>query len=247
MAKILYVDIETTPNIGLFWRPGYRVKIDHDNIVEERRICCISYKWADDEDVISLKWSMRQCDKKMLKKIRKVLLEADSIVAHNGDRFDIPWINGRLMYHRLQPMGELPTDDSLKQARKHFSLNSNRLDYIGKFLKIGGKRETGGYGLWKRVLLKNDRQALKDMVEYCEGDVLLMQEIHEEMKPYIKPKQHMGIMEGGTRESCPSCGSEQLAKAGTRITRVGKRQRYQCKDCGHYHTDTRQIKITNKL
>jgi hypothetical protein len=240
--KILYVDIETSPNLGFFWRPGYRVNITHDNIVEERAICCACYKWGHKDKVHTLKWSANKCDKKLLKRLSKVLLEADSIVAHNGDRFDIKWINGKIMYHRLNPLGELPTEDTLKQSRKHFNLNSHRLDYIGKFLQIGEKIHTGGFNLWKRVTWNNDRKALQNMVDYCIGDIILLQNAHEEMLPYIKPKHHVGIMSGGSRNDCPACGHDKVTKNGVYTSRIGRYQKYKCQSCAHIFKDTRQIK-----
>jgi hypothetical protein len=42
--KRLFFDIETSPNIGYFWRAGYKLNIGHENIIEERKIICISYK-----------------------------------------------------------------------------------------------------------------------------------------------------------------------------------------------------------
>ena len=36
--KRLFVDIETSPNIGLFWRAGYKQTITPDSIIEERKV-----------------------------------------------------------------------------------------------------------------------------------------------------------------------------------------------------------------
>ena len=43
--KRLYLDIETSPNIGMFWESGYKKNISYDNIIKERAIICICYKW----------------------------------------------------------------------------------------------------------------------------------------------------------------------------------------------------------
>ena len=40
--KRLFFDIETSPNIGYFWRAGYKLNIGADNIIEERKIICIT-------------------------------------------------------------------------------------------------------------------------------------------------------------------------------------------------------------
>ena len=64
----LFFDIETSPNIGLFWESGYKKTIDYSNIIKERAIICICYKWEDDKQVHSLHWDSKQCDKSMLQK-----------------------------------------------------------------------------------------------------------------------------------------------------------------------------------
>src|SRR6056297_181468 len=49
--KRLYFDIETSPNVTLTWRTGYKLNIPHDNIMEERAIICICYKWEGSDEV----------------------------------------------------------------------------------------------------------------------------------------------------------------------------------------------------
>jgi len=73
MGKIkrLFFDIETSPNIGLFWTAGYKLNIGHDNIIKERAIICICYKWAGEKEVHSLTWDNKQNDKSLLEKFVK--------------------------------------------------------------------------------------------------------------------------------------------------------------------------------
>jgi hypothetical protein len=66
--KRLFFDIETSPNIGLFWTAGYKQTISPDNIIKERAIICICYKWAGEKEVYSLTWDSKQDDKKILEK-----------------------------------------------------------------------------------------------------------------------------------------------------------------------------------
>jgi predicted RNA-binding Zn-ribbon protein involved in translation (DUF1610 family) len=40
-------------------------------------------------------------------------------------------------------------------------------------------------------------------------------------------------VEAKLRLKCPECGSQQIIKYGWRITRKGRLQKYQCKNCGH--------------
>jgi hypothetical protein len=62
----LFFDIETSPNIGFFWQSGYKLQVPYTNIIKERAIICICYKWENDKKVYSLNWDKDQCDKQML-------------------------------------------------------------------------------------------------------------------------------------------------------------------------------------
>ncbi len=88
--KRLYWDIETSPNIGMFWTAGWKLNIDYSNIIKERAIICICYKWEGQRKVHSLNWDGKQCDKKMLIEFVRVAKEADELVGHNGDKFLAP-------------------------------------------------------------------------------------------------------------------------------------------------------------
>ena len=132
--KRLFFDIETSPNIGFFWSAGYKLNIPYSNIIKERAIICICYKWEGDDKVYSLNWDNNQDDKKMLEKFMVVANEATELVGHNGDRFDLPWIRTRCLYHRIPVFPTYTTIDTLKHSRSKFRFNSNRLDYISLFL-----------------------------------------------------------------------------------------------------------------
>ena len=96
----LYWDIETTPNIGYFWKAGFRERISTEAILEERRIICISYKFEGSK-VQTLQWK-DGCDKQLVKDFVKIANTADILIAHNGDRFDLPWFRTRCIYHGVE-------------------------------------------------------------------------------------------------------------------------------------------------
>jgi uncharacterized protein YprB with RNaseH-like and TPR domain len=244
--KRLFFDIETSPNIGLFWTSGYKLNISHDSIIKERAIICICYKWAGEDKIYSLQWDNNQDDKKLLEKFILVANEADEIVGHNGDRFDLPWIRTRCLYHRIPVFPNYTTLDTLKSARSKFKFNSNKLDYIAKFLGIGQKTHTG-YDLWKKVVLDKDKESLEYMVEYCKNDVELLEKVYNEMSTYIPAKTHHGILNGGEKYSCPECGSENMKFSKKRYSALGTpRIQLQCEDCHKYHTVSSTI-YENKL
>lgn len=178
----LFFDIEVSPNIVLSWRIGRKVNLSHDDILQERAIICICWKWENEEQVYSLKW-LKGDDMDMLKKFSKIMNSADEIVGQNSDSFDIKWVRTRCMLHGIPLTVKFNSLDTLKMARAGFYLNANRLDYMGKFMGFGGKIKTD-YDLWKNILLKNDPKAMHSMVEYCKEDVRLLEKIYHKLQDY---------------------------------------------------------------
>ena len=226
----LFFDIETSPNIGLFWECGYKLNIPHDNIVKERAIICIGYKWSGESKVHSLTWDDDQEDQAMLAGFIPLMDDADELVTQNGDRFDIPWIRTRALHHGIPMSPNHVSIDTYKAAKYKFRFNSNRLDYLGQFMGEGKKIKTD-FDLWKAILLKNDRKALTKMVTYCKQDVRLLEKVWDKMNPYVPAKSHVG------HGLCPECGSRNVTINKHRLTAMKHvRVCYQCQDCGKYHT-----------
>jgi uncharacterized protein YprB with RNaseH-like and TPR domain len=236
-AKRLFFDIETSPNVGLFWSAGFKQKIDYDNIVEERKIICICYKWAGESKVYSLKWdNKKQCDKKLLKAFVKIANQADELVGHNGDNYDLKFVRTRCVIHEVPMFPNYTTVDTLKISKNKFRFNSNRLDYIGQVLGVGKKIKTE-YALWKAIILNKSEVALDKMVKYCIGDVRLLESVYNRLSSHYPHKSHFGVLRGRTKSSCPHCESYNTVFVNRRITAAGsKRVQLQCKDCGKYHT-----------
>lgn len=234
----LYFDIEVSANIGLFWQSGYKLQIGTENIIKERAVICICYKWEDDNDVYYLQWDKKQCDKKLLQDFINVANTADELVGHNGDKFDLSWIRTRCLFHNIQMFPSYNTIDTLKVARSKFRFNSNRLDYIGKFLGLGQKNHTN-FDLWKDIMLKNDKTAMNTMIDYCIQDVVLLEKVHKALSNHIPAKTHYGVIFGQDKGSCPECGSDDLIINQRRVTAAGtKKIQFICKTCHKMHSKT---------
>ena len=231
--KRLFFDIETTPNIVYSWRIGYKINIDFHNIIEERKIICISWKFEGDEKVSNLTWDKNHCDKQMLIDFMKIMNQADEVIGHNGDRYDIRWIRTRCAYHRIPAFPNYRSLDTLKKAKARFNFNSNRLDYIAKFLGVGAKVKHDGFDMWKAVMV-GDKQALKDMVTYCDGDIVVLEDVFLTLQPYIQHNTHVGTHVGGSKCDCPNCASDNVYLHKNNFTAMGtiKRQ-MKCNDCGY--------------
>jgi len=234
--KRLFFDIETSFNIGLFWRAGYKQRIGPEQIIHERKVICISYKWEGEDKVHNLRWDENQDDKKMLKAFIKIMNKADEIIAHNGDKFDIKWLRTRCFYHRISMFPSYKSLDTLKAARKYFNFNSNKLDYIAKFAKVGEKMETGGLQLWIDVILHKDPEALQKMVDYCDQDVIVLESVFNELNNYIENKTNYAIRAGAEKFCCPECASCNSKVSTTNVTTKGVVSKVmKCKDCGKYY------------
>lgn len=206
--KILIYDIETSPNIGWFWRAGYKQSIGTHQIIKERAVICVSYKWLNEDEVYNLTWDNNQDDKFLIEQFIEVLNEADLIVAHNGDRFDLKWLRTRALYHGLhkEMLPNYKQFDTLKVAKSKLYLNSNRLDYIAKLLGHKGKHEMQPED-WHNVVLLKDKKALKKMLAYCDEDVRQLEKIYNELQYLDNPKLHVGVLNGLSKQTSPITGS----------------------------------------
>ena len=231
-AKILYLDIETSPNIGWFWSASFKTSISTDQIIHERKIIMVSYKWKGQKKVHRLDWGLnKQCDKALLKKLSKVINEADLVVGHNGDRFDLKWINTRLVYHKLPPLYRVNSEDTLKMAKRHFLFNSNRLDYIGQYLNTGRKVETGGIKLWMDVIFQKSKTAMAKMGKYCDQDVVLLEKVHDELSKFTE--RSYSVHANGDINTCLNCGSDHLhANRSYKLRSGAEKKVLTCQSCG---------------
>ena len=233
--KRLYLDIETSPNIGFFWQAGYKLNIPPENIIHERAIICVCYKWEHEKTVKSLQWKKGK-DKELLVELIKVMNEADEIVGQNSDNYDIKWLRTRCLFHNIPMQPEYNQVDTYKLAKKYFRFNSNKLDYMSSFLGHGNKLHTS-YSLWKDIVLNNCEKAMNTMIKYCKKDVLITEKVHKSMIPFIKHRTHVAVLKGFSKIDCPECGSTNTQSRGYWISAAGvKKNKCQCTDCGKWYS-----------
>ena len=230
--KILFIDIETSPNMVFVWQCGRKINIGPQQIVKERQIICISYSWEHEKKVRTVKWDLnKQTDKGLLKRFAPIMDKADIIIGHNGDKFDIKWIKGRLLYHGLQPSSLITSIDTLKLARKEFNLNSFSLDYLSKFLGVG-KKQVMKFSDWVDIVLHKNKKALKKMITYCEHDVEILKRVFKKMKPYVTLPVNLTMSPYNKDIACGACGSKNYIGNGVRLTKRRVYRRLRCSDCG---------------
>lgn len=223
--KKLFFDIETSYNVIADFSCGWNKTIGPNQILKERAVICICYKWHNEDKVHRLTWDKNQDDKQMLIDFIKIIETADEVIGHNSERFDIKWLRTRCLYHRIPCPSKFRSLDTLKKAKGSFNFNSNKLDYIGQFLGVGQKTDTGGLQLWIDVCQNKDVEALSKMVDYCINDVILLQDIYNEINAYIHHNTNFAVLNGLPKWCCPECTSKKvkLRKSSTTVMGVIKR------------------------
>lgn len=231
-AKILFLDIENTPSLGWTWGPKWDT-----NILEfeaDWHLLSFAWKWADASKV-HVKGlcdypgyaQNLQNDKLLVEHLWRLLDQADVVIGHNVDRFDIRKINTRFLTHGLRPPSPYKTVDTLKVAKKYFRFDSNKLDDLGRCLGLGRKLVHTGFDLWISCM-QGSPKAWRMMKSYNQRDVSLLEEVYYELLAWVG--NHPNVNKGGT--ACPKCSSQSVQKRGFSFTQSRRKQRYQCTDCG---------------
>lgn len=206
--------------------------IPASNVLAERKIICIGYKFEGDKTVKSVQWEGMD-DKKLLESFIPILESSSEVVGHNSSRFDLPWIRTRAAYHKLPISPYLTEVDTLRMARRAFKFNSNKLSYISEFLGVGGKLKTD-FNLWREVML-GDEKALARMVRYCKNDVAITEKVYQALEAYGPYRTHVGVLSGGEKRDCVRCASKNTQKRGQRVSASGIRsQLMSCNECGRH-------------
>lgn len=184
-SKILVFDIETSLMVFTAFHTGMQYLGDV-NIEKDFHVISWAAKWLGEEevfsDVLTAKEAKRGNDKRILKGLWKLLDEADVVIGHNSDKFDLKKINTRFIFNDLPLPRPSKSIDTLKIARKTFSFSSNKLDYLCKLFDLPAKEgNEEGYTLWLKCL-KGDKQALKDMETYNRNDVVILENLYNILK-----------------------------------------------------------------
>lgn len=237
--KIILYDLETTHNLLAAFRLLNDDMIPFDNIVQERYIVCAAWKELDKSRVHSVSTLDHPAryaknphdDYHVCKVLHAMIDDADILVAHNGDDYDLKFLEGRLIAHGFPPLAPTTTIDTLKVARRQFLFNSNRLDYLGKYLGVGRKTKTEP-GLWMRVL-NGEKAAVRAMVRYNKGDVLLLEAVFKKLRPFMAHYPHLALWDPShIATTCPRCGSGRSRSKGLHRALTRIYQRRICLKCG---------------
>lgn len=249
------IDIETAPMEAYAWQPKVEY-IGHEMVEQCTTVICASFRHPKTKQIQTLAVSPKSVktvrnDREVCNNIHRLLTYCGEnnvvIVSQNGDRFDLPKLRARFIFYRFKPLPPLITVDTLKQARAIGGFDYKRLDFLDKFLHGQGKVETRGWPMWRDIVSTHSteskrRKALKEMIGYCEGDILALERVYETLKPYMKNHPNVNLWKR-TYDHCPSCGENGLryaTKPHFNKTRVYRRM--SCKYCGKWCKEYMSLK-----
>lgn len=213
LPKILVFDIETAPlKAFVFQKAIWKANVGNDQVISEWFMLAWSAKWLFDEETISERLTGKEAknedDYRLVEKLHRLFNEADIIIAHNGDSFDIPNMNTRFIVHDLKPTKPYQTIDTMLVAKRQFGFTHNSLNALGKLFGFEPKVDVD-FELWKRSV-DGDEAALKEMAIYNVEDVRLLEQVYLKLRPWIKSHPNIGLYTLSDGVVCPNCGSEKV-------------------------------------
>lgn len=232
-AKILIFDIETAPLKAWVWN-RWKQDVHLEQTISEWFMICWSAKWLGSEEVmgdcLTPHEILKEDDSRITESIWDLINEADIVITHNGDNFDLPKLNSRFIVNGLVPPSTYQSIDTCKVAKKVFGFSSNKLDALAGYFGYPQKLETN-FDLWRQCL-EGDREALNYMLKYNKNDVLVLENVYLRLRPYIK--NHPNLSNITNELCCPCCGSHNIEREEGKYyrTAVSKFGLYRCKDCG---------------
>lgn len=243
--RISILDIETSPHIAYVWG-AWKQNVGRNQWVERGYIISFAEKEFRSNTINYEEARTPEDELKLLLRLWKILDEADVVVAHYGDKFDIPTITGRFLAHGLKPPSPYHTVDTKAVASRKFRVVSNSLETLCEEFGVKTKdqhKEFPGFELWRECLKGNDR-AWEVLKEYNIADILSLEELYEKMLPYIDNHPNVGEAEGEEeRPSCPKCGSNHIQWRGSYTTRSGLvYPKFSCTSCGGWGRVNRMYK-----
>jgi uncharacterized protein YprB with RNaseH-like and TPR domain len=231
--RILALDIEASnlsADFGIILSFGSKVIGDKHSL----SVLNILDYTGEDKDLI-------KAEKRMLRDVCEVMLEADVWLGHYACYYDIPFINTRLLYHSL-PI--LPPNfaliDTWRISRNRLKLRNNRLVTISEFLKTTDEKNSIKPEQWIRAL-GGHRPSMDYIVDHNRRDVLVLEEVYNILRPLVLDHPSRGLVDG--RGGCGVCGVEKLQKRGYHITRTRRYQRFQCRNCGAWSKGIKPLQI----
>lgn len=119
---------------------------------------------------------VRSEDGELAAKIIKVLADCHVAFAHNGARYDQPWLNSIALKYGMPPL-QIKLIDPVQVARRKYRIGSNSLSNLASFLGIEEQKMPLPAEVWRTALFNNDQASWELLRQRCESDVRLLNQV----------------------------------------------------------------------
>jgi hypothetical protein len=234
-AKILVLDIETAPIRAYVWRL-WDQNVGLSQIISNWFMISWAAKWLGEEEAFSAVLTpteiLNEDDERISHGLWDLLDQADIVIAHNGDKFDMPKIRSRFLVNKLLPPSPYKQIDTLRVAQKEFGFASNKLEALATLLGYAGKNSTS-FELWAECM-KGNAEALEYMRVYNVQDIYVLENVYVALRPYIKGHPNLDLFVDSDESHCPSCGKNTLRVVTDKFfyTQSVRYQVHRCSSCG---------------
>lgn len=169
--------------------------------------------------------------------LHRLIDEADAVMGWNSNKFDLLWANRVFIENKKSEPSPYAKIDLMRAVKRKVRLPSYKLDFVSRWLGLGGKLRTGGFDLWSDVMA-GDEKAMRKMRLYNIRDTQLTEQVFDVLheRGWVSGMPNHAI-DGG--HVCPSCGSGKLQSRGFAHSRTRRYRRFQCRDCGSWSQATK--------
>lgn len=246
--RILIFDIETSPELGYVWG-RFKQFLAPVQVKQRSFMLTWSAKWLGEEEVFDdaiLNYRSTSTgfgekdDYEIVVSMWKLLDAADVVVAHNGIRFDLPYLNSRFAYHNLGMPSPFKVVDTCKIAKKYFRFPANSLKELGIYLGIEVPKLDTDFQLWIDCM-EGKKEAWEYMVEYNVYDVKLLEEVYLRLRSYDKSAPNVALYYNDDLLRDPVTGSTDVVEDGFAYTASSKFKAYKSAE-GHSFRSTKRVK-----
>lgn len=248
--RILILDVERV-------KPEYRIRswdrkiqnrwLNYDELTIDARVSLACWSWYDEDEIHSAAEWDKGGRNQFLKRMHRVMEQADIIVTHNGANADEPWLladftvprkgaPGASQFKRLPELPPTQRVDTLKVMRspRYKGIEFKGLDAVCQIVGLPGKTDRYDY-LRMDAAVAGDRDAQEELTAYCKGDVAAERFVYDWLRPGIKNHPHLFVDGKVALLVCNRCAeAETLPSAKRYMANVLSYEMLRCAGCTGY-------------
>jgi len=135
---------------------------------------------------------MLKAERRVIRDITECLSLYDGIITYFGSRFDVPMLRTRAIYQGLKPLPKMKHLDMYFTIKRTVNTSRRRMDTINELIRISEPELPGKTKLdmaeWMPAMFSHDEKSLNYIVDHCEKDVLILENITKRFAPFLPDK-----------------------------------------------------------